>query len=132
MVTIPSTSTWKPIDRTVFDSFRLTTEFREVPREHWPAWASGSTNFIRIGVRATPIESQMHATLPSVGVFAALLTERIDPKDYPKVYNCNIHLIAESTDGMLYQSGPIIPTEPAHHSSSPSTWFNSLGSPTRA
>lgn len=52
-----------------------------------------------------------------------LLTERIDAKDFPRPYNYNLYLIAETTDGLLFQSPPIVPVDPTHRSSSPSTWF---------
>jgi hypothetical protein len=68
--------------------------------------------------------------MPTTAIVGALLTERIDPKDKPKVFNYNFYLLAETTDGKLYQSLPIVPTDPKHHSSSPSTWLNSLGNPT--
>jgi hypothetical protein len=69
------------------------------------------------------------STLPSTGVVATLLTEGIDPKDAPKIHNYNFYLIAETTGGEYFQSPPIRPSNPTHHSSSPSTWFEGIGPP---
>lgn len=129
MTTLPTTSTWKPIDLPILRSIELTTTACELSRAQWPNWAVNCTQFNRIVAYSQNPAGELHSTVPSTGTLASLLAERIDLKDYPKVFNYNIYLIAETTDGRLFQSPPIIPTDPAHHSSSPSTWFNSLGSP---
>ena len=127
----PSTSKWKPIDGS-FESLAGTTEVVDLPRKQWPTWAWQSTQLNRIGVYALPAGSLPGVTLRTTGVVRALLTERIDPKDSPKVYNYNLYTVAETTDGKLFQSPPMIPADLQHHSSSPSTWLNSLGHPTAA
>ena len=126
-MTQSSTSNWKHVDLPVIDHIRGSTEVRELAREHWPPWALGSTKFNRLFAFAQP--ATVGTTLPSTGIVAALLTERIDPKDAPKYLNHNLYLIAESGAGEYYQSGPIRPTDPPHHSSSPSTWFEGIGPP---
>ncbi|HMC13195.1 MAG TPA: hypothetical protein VKG67_02480 [Gallionellaceae bacterium] len=128
MVTLLTTSTWKQIDLPVLSSVELTTAACELSRAQWPNWAASSTKFSRIVAYCPHPAGELNSTLPS-GTLAVLLTERIDPKDAPKIFNYNVYLIAETTDGMLFQSPPIIPADPTHHSSSPSTWFNKLGSP---
>jgi len=133
MPSSPSTGNWKPFDGKL-EALSSSGQFSEVPRSHWPAWAAQGNQFKRIGVFGLQQAStSLQASLPSVAsVVALLLTERLDPKDAPKDYNYNFYVVAESTDGSLYQSGPIISTDPRHHSSSPSTWFNALSSPTSA
>ncbi len=129
MDTLPSTSTWKPIDLPILRSVELTTAACELSRAQWPNWATNSTQFNRIVAYCPNPAGELSSISSSSGALTALLTERIDAKDYPKVFNYNVYLIAQTTDGKLYQSPPIIPTDPTHHSSSPSTWFNNLGSP---
>ena len=126
MTTKPSTSLWKRIDLSVLRSIELTTDARELSRENWLAWTSGSTQFNRFTIHA---ESTLQSTSPPSGIIATLMSERIDLKDAPNIYNYNIYLIAETTDGRLYPSTPIKTNDPKHHSTSPSTWFHGLGSP---
>lgn len=123
MSTLPSTSAWKPIDLSVLRSTELTTSGCELSRSQWPNWAN-EPPFRRIAAFSGSLSGSA-----STSIIASLLTERLDPEDYPKEFNYNLYLIAETTDGRLFQSPPIIPSEPKHHSSSPSTWFNNLGSP---
>jgi hypothetical protein len=127
--TSPSTSKWKPFDGS-FTSIAGTTELVDLPRDQWPGWARDGNQFNRIGACALPPGVSLGTTVPTTGVVGALLTERLDPKDHPEIYNYNFYLVAETTDGRLYQSPPIVPRDPKHHSSSSSTWFNSLGRPT--
>ena len=131
MSTSSSTSKWKPFEGS-FESLSRTTEVVDLPRDRWPNWAESSTQFNRIGAFALPAQSSLVGTIPTTGVVGVLLTERIDPKDAPNIYNYNLYVMAETTDGRLFQSPPIVPSDPKHHSSSPSTWFNSLGRPTSA
>lgn len=127
MTIFSTTSKWSPIDESVVSGLPLTTDFCELPRSQWPPWAAQSTSFNRLGVFGLPVQSTISSTSPSTGIVAAWMTERIDPKDYPKLFNYNLYLIAQTTDGKYFQSPPIIPTDPTHHSSSPSTWFNAVG-----
>lgn len=127
MVTHSSTTSWKRIDRSILDEIELSTGARELTRGHWPGWAAGSSQFNRILAYSCSVTSD--TTLSSTEVVAALLTERLDPKDAPQIYNYNFYLIAETTDGHLYQSPPIRPADPVHRSTSPSTWFEGLGPP---
>ncbi len=110
-------------------TIQLTTDARELSRVNWPGWAAESTQFNRILAYSRHAESDLQSSSASTGILGALMTERIDPKDAPRIFNYNIYLIAETIDGRLFQSPPIRPTDPAHHSSSPSTWFDGLGSP---
>ncbi|MCX4188350.1 hypothetical protein [Methylophaga sp. OBS4] len=128
LTTIPSTSKWTSLDFPAISSIRRSTMPTKLPRDKWPAWASSSTQFNRIlSYPFIPAEVKLESTLPSSIIAATLLTERIDIKDKPKVYNYNIYLMAESTDGKLYHSPPIRTTNPSHHSTAPSTWFDSVG-----
>ncbi len=129
METYPSTSKWKPINLSIFKEIECSTDAHELSREKWPKWAETSNQFNRILAYSHQAGSNVSTTSPSTGIIATLLTERIDPKDAPRIYNYNIHLIAETTDGRFFQSPPIRPNDPVHHSSSPSTWFDNLGSP---
>jgi hypothetical protein len=112
----------------ILSSITKSTEATEIPKKHWPSWSNGSAQFNRMVVYSAPDNHDIQTSLSSTPLIA-LLTERIDTKDYPSMYNYNIYLIAETTDGKLYQSHPIKPKDPAHHSSKPSTWFDDLGSP---
>lgn len=123
MSTLPSTSAWKPIDLSVLRSTELTTSGCELSRSQWPRWAT-EPPFRRIAAFCGALCGST-----SSSVIASLLTERLDRNDYPKEFNYNLYLIAETTDGRQFQSPPINPSDPKHHSSSPSTWFNDLGSP---
>ncbi len=125
----PSRRSWTPVELPVLTTIQLTTEARELSRANWPEWATRSTQFSRILVYLDRPGSEPQAASASTGVLTALLTERIDPKDAPQVFNYNLYLIAQTTDGRLFQSPPIRPSDPGHHSSSPSTWFDELGSP---
>ncbi len=124
-----STAHWKPIDLPALNAIQGSTEVRELSRQNWPSWAATSTQFNRILVYSNSALAGTTSTSPSTGVVATLLTERIDSKDWPQIYNYNFYLVAETTTGGLFQSSPIVPSEPEHRSSSPSTWFNGLGSP---
>ena len=127
MVTYKSTSSWTRVELPIIEQITQSTDARELSRANWPQWALGSTQFNRM--LAFSQLASLGTTLPSTGVVAAILTERLDPNDAPKLLNYNFYLIAESTSGEYYQSPPMRPTDPAHHSSSPSTWFENLGPP---
>lgn len=129
MNTLSSTATWKEIHLPVLRSIELTTDSIELDRAQWPRWAADNLQFRRIFAYSPHSASPLSSTSPSTGIFAALLTERLDPKDCPKSYNYNLYLVSETTDGRLFQSPPKVPSDPTHHSSSPSTWFVNLGSP---
>ncbi len=118
MPTSPTTATWKPIDFPAFNSVEPTSVPCELSREHWPNWAADNPKFRRIGLYRPHPTDELYLTSPSTGTLA-LLTERIDLKDFPKFLNYNVYLVAKTTDDRLFQSGPLIPTELTHHSSSP-------------
>lgn len=120
---------WKPISFSVCKEIESSTDVHELSRGKWPMWAQTSTQFNRILIYSHQADIRVNTTSPSTGIIAALLTERIDLKDAPHIYNYNIYLIVETTDGRFFQSPPIRPSDPVHHSSSPSTWFDNLGSP---
>lgn len=77
-------------------------------------------------VAAFPARSSTSTTNSSSAMVAALLVERKDPKDYPHSFNYDWYLVAVAADGTQFQSRPIHSTEPNHHSSSPSTWFDGV------
>ncbi len=124
-----STSGWKLIDLPILRNIALSTDMQELSRDNWSRWAASSTQFNHILAYSRSAQCDFGSTSPSTGICAALLTERIDLKDNPRIYNYNIYLIAETTDGKLFQSGPLMPSQLSHHSSSPSTWFEGLSSP---
>ena len=127
MATCSSTSMWKPTEFPNLNN--LTTDARELSRQHWPDFTGRSTQFNRIAVYSYNAEISLSSTLSSSGIVATLLTERIDPKDAPRIFNYNNYQIAKAEDGRLFLSPPIKTVDPKHHSSSPSTWFDGLGSP---
>src|SRR5258708_10183297 len=126
MLTEPSTSEWKPTDLPILKEIQLTTDARELARANWPAFAAQSTQFNRILVFSLPAESTLRSTSSTTGILGALLTERIDSKDAPSIYNHNHYLIAETSDRQFCLSPPRKTADPPHHSSSPSTWFDGL------
>lgn len=121
-----STASWKAVDLPALREIGLSTDVRELSRENWPGWAAASTQFSRILIYSN---AALRTTSPSTGVIVTLLTERIDSKDWPQIYNYNAYLVAETETGQLFQSKPIKPSDPKHRSSEPSTWFDGLGSP---
>lgn len=98
MTTYPSTARWSPIELPILRSIERTTEVRELSRSNWPAWALGSTQFNRILVLSERAGNNPQSTAPSSGIVATLVTERIDPRDAPHVYNYNSYLVAETTE----------------------------------
>src|SRR5207302_4262793 len=83
-----------------------------LPSSWQPAFTRVNSNFTRV------------AYDPSK---CSLVTERIDRKDTPREFNYNLYPLSRTTAG-AYLSTPR-PTPAsfiAHHSSSPSTWFDSL------
>ena len=127
MTTYPSTSRWKPTKFPILNE--LTTNTRELAYRNWPGFAHSSTQFNRVFTHSQISENNLGSTSPSSGIVATLITERIDSKDAPLIYNYNFYLVAETKDRKLFQSPPNVTTYPAHHSSSPSTMFCGLGSP---
>jgi hypothetical protein len=121
-----TTSLWKQIDFPALRSIELTTDTHEFSRDKWPYWAVSSTNFTRLTIHD---ESRLHSASPPSGVVATLMSERIDLKDAPYIYNYDICMIVETADGRFYQLPPIKTDVPKHHSTSPSTWFDALGAP---
>src|SRR5437660_10382456 len=102
-----STGHWKPIDLPVLRAIELTTAGFELSRADWPYWAATSTQFSRFKAFPASVGLAPRSTAPSEGIVGALLAERIDAKDYPSLYNYGLYLIAETTDGHLFQSPPI-------------------------
>ena len=129
MKIVQNTLSWTTIELTKLNGIKASTDLQELSREKWPAWAKASTKFNRILAYSRQAGRNLSTISTSTGIVATLLTERIDLKDAPFIYNYNFYLIAETTDGRLFQSSPIIPNDPVHQSSSPSTWFDKLGSP---
>jgi hypothetical protein len=124
-----STLRWIQIELKALDDIRASTDIQELSREKWPSWAKSSTKFNRVLAYSHLPDTKLSTLSASTGIVATLLTERIDPKDAPRIYNYNFYLIVETRDGRHFQSSPIVPKDPSHQSSSPSTWFDKLGSP---
>mgnify|MGYP003395411581 CR=1 FL=1 len=108
-----STASWTRVALAVVEQIKQTTDARELSRANWPRWALGSTQVNRM--LAFSQLASLGTTLPSTGVVAALLTERIDPNDAPKLMNYNFYLIAESASGQYHQSPPMRPIDPAQN-----------------
>ncbi len=100
----------------------------QLSRGNWPRWTDSSTQFSRILLVSGDALRDFGLTSPSSAIRGALLTERIDSNDDPQIYNYNVYLIAETISGQLFQSPPFASSDPAHRSSSPSSWFGGLGS----
>ena len=126
MTAYSSTRDWTLVEPALRNALLSEGGLRELPRGCWPTWAESSTKFNRMWAVSGDVWRNFGTTSPSSSFHGALLTERIDEKDYPQKYNYDIYLIARTTDGWLYHSGPRKPFEPAHHSSSPSTWVEGL------
>ncbi len=73
----------------------------------------------------TPISS----TATTAAVVGRFLTERFDRKDHPHSFNYNYYLLAESTAGRIFQSGPLLSTDPPHHSTGPAPSLDAYGPP---
>jgi hypothetical protein len=110
---------WTPTEFPILSE--LTTDARELSRANWPSWTDTSTQFNRILANSPHAESNLRSTSPSSEIVATWLTERIDLKDAPCIFNYNNYLIARAEDGRLFQSPSIRAIDPKHHSSSPST-----------
>ena len=119
-----STSRLRPIDLPVLQS-PLSSGIHELSRNWWPQWAASDPKFTRVWLVSGDARCNLGLTSP--GIRGALLTERIDSEDAPDIYNYNIYLIFETTEGRHFQSAPIRQFEPAHHSSRSSS-FEGLGS----
>jgi hypothetical protein len=125
-MTFPSTSAWTPVEFPLFDQLTDSTAPCQLSRSNWPRWAADSTRFTRAAYDPCAA-THLRSTESSTGFNGAFVTERIDSKDSPQIFNYNVYLLARSTDDRPYQSPPIATNDPPHRSSSPSTWFDSLG-----
>ena len=124
-MSFPSTSAWTPVEFPLFDQLTDSTAPCQLSRSNWPRWAAESTQFTRAAYDPYPA-TYLRSTESSTGLIGALVTERIDPKDSPQIFNYNVYLLARSADERPYQSPPIATNDPPHHSSLPSTWFDGL------
>ncbi|PYP94408.1 MAG: hypothetical protein DMD38_15815 [Gemmatimonadetes bacterium] len=117
---------WTPLDLPAFNQVRNSTQTYLLPREKWPKWAQLSTQMQRLWIYCPP--SGIASTATTAAVVGRMLTERFDRKDYPRPFNYNYHLLAESTAG-AFQSGPLRTTDPPHHSSEPAPALDAYGPP---
>src|SRR5258708_249629 len=124
---VPSTREWTPIDLPVLQNAQ-SSGIHQLSPSNWPHWTDSSTKFNRILLVSGDARRDLGLTSLSTGIRAALLTERIDLKDAPRIYNYNVYLIGETADGRFFQSPPLTSSDPVHRSSSPSSWFDGSGS----
>lgn len=123
-----STGNWKNVELRVVETIVGSNQTFQLDETRWPSWANSSTQMQRLWIYCPDEENPLHIPGSTAKVVARLLTERYDSKD-PYPYNYNFYMIAESTDGWLYQSPPIRTTEPKHQSSEPPDWLESYGPP---
>jgi hypothetical protein len=119
---------WKRVDLPFLDGVVGSGQTYLLPSEQWPEWARGNPQFRRIAVYCPDPASPLASTATTAAVIARMITERYDERDWPKPYNYNAYLVVESTRGDVYQSEPIRPAAPPHHSSG-STWLDGLEPP---
>jgi hypothetical protein len=124
-----STGVWKPVDLPGFERLAGSDQSYSLPRDQWPRWAANSTKFTRLVVYCPAATNPIASMLTTAPIIGRILTERLDPKDAPEIYNHNLYLLAQTSEGKVYQSPPLVPSEPKHRSSAPSTWFDSYGPP---
>lgn len=120
---------WKPVDLPVIEDALGSGLTFELPSSHWPSWAQSSTQLQRLWVYCPDEETTITSSGTTAEIIGRLLTERYDPKDLPKPYNYNFHLLAESSAGGYLQSPPFRSSDPTHHSSAPPDWLESYESP---
>jgi hypothetical protein len=120
---------WKPIEFEQFENYRDSGETAVLPSSYWPTWAKEKPQYKRIVIQCPSSSTPLVSIESTAQIIAKLITERYDEKDHPKPYNYNFHILVESTNGSILQSGPIKTTNPPHHLSSPSTWLNELEPP---
>ena len=119
---------WKALDLPSFRELQGSTQTYSLPREKWPRWAQESTQMRRLWIYCPPVGTLM-STATTAAIVGRILTERFDRKDDPLSFNYNYHLLAESTGGLVFQSGPMRTTDPPHHSADPSTSLDAYGPP---
>jgi len=117
---------WTPLDLPAFNEIQRSTQSYLLPRDKWPKWAQASAQMERLWIYCPPLGIASTATTASV--VGRILTERFDRKDYPRPFNYNYHLLAQSTRG-VFQSGPLRTTNPPHHSSEPPSELDQYGPP---
>ena len=122
-----SSGDWKSVELPAFETLAGSNKTCGLSRHQWPRWASDSTKFTRLLIHCP--EADVSSSETTAQIVARVFTERVDPQDAPQIFNYNLYLLAEATDGRLYQSGPIPTTEPRHRSSGPSTMFDEYGPP---
>lgn len=122
-----SSSEWKPVTLPVFTRVARSDQTYSLESSQWPLWAANSTKFTRVLLHCP--EAGIMSNLTTAQIAARLFTERLDPKDAPDIFNYDLYLLAETTDGRLFQSGPIPTTDPPHRLSRPSTRFDDYGPP---
>lgn len=123
-----STGEWKRIELDVLESVAGTTQTYRLSMQQWPSWANSLTQMNGLWIYAPDAKNRLQVPGSTASIVARLLTERHDVKD-SKPFNYNFYLIAESTDGQLYQSPPIRTVDPAHHSTKRPDWLERCGPP---
>ena len=118
---------WTPLDLPIYNTIRGSTQTFYLARESWPQWARDTTQMRRLWVYCPGTPSPSTAT--TAAVVGRILTERFDRKDHPSSYNYNYYLIAESTSGVAFQSGPLRTTDPPHHSTGPADSLDAYQAP---
>jgi len=123
-----STGEWKQVELSAVEVVGGTTQVYQLPKKQWPKWANSSLQMNRLWICTSNPDSRFQEIREKTNIVAYLITERSDAKD-DLPFNFNVYLIAESTDGRLYQSPPIPTIDPAHHSSGASTWLENCDPP---
>lgn len=80
----------------------------------WIPWMHSSTQFNRGWVSFYSTNRPYMTNATTAKVVARLLTERIDPKDFPYDRNYNEYLYIRSTDGGILRSPPLKTKSPRH------------------
>ncbi len=124
-----STGDWAQVDIPAIEPLISSNQTVGLDPVHWPGWAQGSTQMNRLWVYCPDDENAPSVPGSTVKVVARLLTERVDQKDAPEIYNYNFYMIAESSDGRYFQSPPIKTTDPPHRSTAPAQWLDASGPP---
>jgi len=120
---------WKPVRLPILEKLVGSGQTYQLPTTNWPSWARTSTQLRRLWIYCPPTTAPLSSTATTAAIVARLLSERYDSKDAPRPYNYNFYLLAESTSGGAFQSGPIRTSEPPHHAADPTTWLDSYGPP---
>jgi len=123
-------STWKPVQLSILEQLANSGQTCLLPKQYWPVWAHRSTQFEQIWIHCPNEHERIKSDLTTAEITARLITERFDIKDDPKPLNYNYYLLVRTTDGQVFQSGPLRTSDILHHSSERSSDLDAYGPPT--